>query len=408
MSSDYGGDVIPAPPTSVPPTSVPPSTAPRTLPLDRILIRSAVAIAVIVVVVIATLARARVAPDADARPVWIVVLGWVAALVVVGLMLREASSRLPAIDPLIASIALVVASSVVGVAFDDSVTTWVSYIGVAVAGASRAGTRVSVLLGVVPLVALGLVGWLARHDWLAVVVNVGIGVSLLALLQLRSRQRDNEELASAQRAVIAIERDRAAAAERQRQVAEQLHDVLAHTLSGLIITLQAATLTARRQDASPDLVDRLTTATALARDGLSEARSAVESLHRGAAESTESLEQWMELSVARLCAAVGLELTVDGSFGSMPAQWSELTRSVIMEGLTNSMRHAVGAPVQMTVDEAGVEITSLGDRRTFIDRAHPSGGHGLDGLRRRVDSAGGVLEYGATERGYRLALRFAR
>lgn len=68
--------------------------------------------------------------------------------------------------------------------------------------------------------------------------------------------------------VIEQELQQTLAARQRREVAAQPHDVLAHTLSGLIVSLQGTGVLACTEQLSAELSERLATATALAKDGL--------------------------------------------------------------------------------------------------------------------------------------------
>lgn len=367
---------------------------------DRLLIRVIVAVAVVVSAV----------ADTGTQPVWASVVGWVGACVVVVLLLRSvlrdrnAQSWGAQVSTLHAA-SLMTASVIAAVGFHGGATVWLPYIGVAAAGMSQTSVFASTLIALPPVTALGVLMWWQTHNAWAVCINMASAAAVFVFVQLRRRQREAAELAASQREIIAAERTRAVTAEQQRQISAQLHDVLAHTLSGLIITLQGAALQAERESASKELTEKLHTATTLARDGLIEAKLAVESLRADATtHPPESLGDWLQKTVAQLRTGAALDIEVSGDIDDIPPRWSEQVRAVLMEGLTNSMRHAAGAPVRIEISPEFVRMRSTGDPATFVDRGHTSGGHGLTGLAERIEAAGGTLRYGPTTQGFELSM----
>ena len=381
------------------------------VPADRIIIRLILAIAVI----------ATASAGTRGHPVWVAVIGMAAAVVLaaflIGASLIEhrpqswcARHRLPTTIIIIASASVVAAALPVP-------AVWVSFVGV-FAAASASVTLENAALASIPLAVLAIRTWTISHSTWSVAGNVAIAIGVFTLVQMRVRQREADELAAAQRAIIESERSRTLEAQERAQLAGQLHDVLAHTLSGLIVTLQGASLAARKEGISDDLTDRISTATALAKDGLHEARRAVESLRSGEGARqvnpgglpTEanpvSLDRWLGTTLDRLAGPGTPAVEVIGSAEAVPPQWSPLARSVLMEGLTNSLRHAAGAPIRISLESDTVQVMSIGDPTTFVDLGHPSGGHGLAGLRERVESAGGKLQSGPTSDGYLLTMCF--
>ena len=368
---------------------------------DRLLIRGIVAVAVLV----------SAFADTGEQPVWAAVIGWIAVSVVVVLLLRSvvrdknAQSWSTKVSMLHA-IAMMVAAVVAAFAFHGSATVWLPYIGVAAAAMSETSILASTLIALPSLTALGVLMWWQTHNAWAVCINVASAAAVFVFVQLRRRQRDAADLAATQREIITAQQSRAALAQQQRQISAQLHDVLAHTLSGLIITLQGAALQAERESASAELTEKLRTATALARDGLSEAKTAVESLRDNAVRESDPLDQWLPKTLAQLRTGAGLDVEVSGDVDDVPALWHDDVRAVLMEGLTNSMRHAAGEPIRIEFTPQLVRVRSVGDPSTFVDRGHTSGGNGLTGLAERITAAGGSLEYGTTAQGFDLTVRF--
>lgn len=299
--------------------------------------------------------------------------------------------------------AMSLGTAVLLVALPSSSVSWMAFVSIATTARSRDPSAAAVLLPA-PVIALGYASWQAKS-----LISLSLAVVAIVLLQQRRRQLEAAELAAAQAQVIAQERARIASADHQREIAEQLHDVLAHTLSGLIVSLQTAGLQARQEDASPVLQQRLSAATELAREGLHGARQAVESLHGAAAATSEGpLDEWLRSTVDRLRTASDVHVTVVGDATAIPAVWREAARAVLRESLTNSVRHAPGLPVRITLADNEIHVLTVGDVSAIHRTEQVSGGHGLAGLRRRVEAAGGRFEAGVTTDGWLVSARWER
>ncbi|MEO6956900.1 MAG: histidine kinase [Antricoccus sp.] len=362
------------------------------------------------VVLVVLLMVETIHPSQPALGGWHVIVAWPIALFMVAALLR---TRFLAADgsrrsQLTFNILTVFASSLMLIALPSDNLIWVPFCGAAFAAQAALDMWLRAVLLLLPLGSvIGVTTWLGS-DSVTIVLNGSICVGVFALVRVREQQRETEELARTQREVIARERARAETFAPHRTVAADLHDVLAHTLSGLIVTLQGATLAVRQQNASTDLTERLATATALARDGLREARDAVENLHPDVVARDHDLAAWLAQTVTRLQQVAGLRIEVRGSATDIPAEWRDMARSVLMESLTNSMKHAIGVPVIVrfiTGSDLGLDVLSAGDVASFTDVDHPSGGHGLGGLAARVAVRGGTFSYGRQATGFIVSMR---
>lgn len=226
---------------------------------------------------------------------------------------------------------------------------------------------------------------------------------IVIISQQRRRQLEAVDLAASQEVVIARERSRVDAAERQREVAAQLHDVLAHTLSGLIVSLQTAGLQARQENASEALQQRLSAATELAREGLVGARDAVESLKGEATAATATpLQQWLTETVQRLRDSTGAQIDITGDATAMTADRQQVAEAVLRESLTNAIRHSPGWPISITLSATEIQLITYGDVAAAPQTDHVSGGNGLAGLRERVTAGGGSFTAGPSAEGWQV------
>ncbi|NYE36999.1 signal transduction histidine kinase [Nocardioides cavernae] len=193
-----------------------------------------------------------------------------------------------------------------------------------------------------------------------------------------------------------------AVAEERTRISRELHDAVAHTVS--VMTLQVGVVR-RRQVAGSVEEETLLRAEGLGRQAVDELRRIVGIVRRGESAalaplpSLELLPALVE-EVRRAGATVTLEVTGDAD--GVPRAVGMSAYRIAQEGLTNALRHASGAPVQVRVrvGDQEVEVTvenAAGGTRS--DSGAGVGGHGLAGLRERVAVLGGALDAGAVPGG---------
>jgi two-component system, NarL family, sensor histidine kinase DesK len=179
-------------------------------------------------------------------------------------------------------------------------------------------------------------------------------------------------------------------AERLR-FARDMHDLLGHTLSVMVVKAQVARRLASRDPAQA--AQQATDIEEVGRAALSEVRQAVAG-YRG-----RGLARELEAARAALAdAGVTAELRQDGP--PVPAGADTLLGWVVREGVTNVIRHSGGRQWQIEVHsrDGRVTVTIRDDGGGTLAGTQspgaPSGGHGLGGLRERLAADGGTLEAG--------------
>ncbi len=220
-------------------------------------------------------------------------------------------------------------------------------------------------------------------------------VKLAAEEQLRDELTVSEEQA----------RSRAAIAEERTRIARELHDVLAHSMSVIVLNAEGAKL-ARHRD--PEAVDRtLDTIGATGRAALAELRRLLEVMHAGepARAPQPTLDQLRTL-VTQSGRDVTLE--VDGDIADLPAGVALQAYRIVQEALTNMLKHAPAdatGTVRVTFagPEVHVEVTNSGGGQP-VAAGLPGSGRGLTGMAQRVELYHGKLETGALPGGgYRVS-----
>ena len=138
----------------------------------------------------------------------------------------------------------------------------------------------------------------------------------------------------------------AALAERSR-IAGELHDVLAHSLSGLAIQLQGARKLADREGASAVLRATIERSAELAKAGLADAKQAVGALRGDRLPTVDQLGALVE--GFRRDTGAEATLRIDGASRPLPAEASLALFRGAHEALTNIARYAPGATTAVTV-----------------------------------------------------------
>jgi signal transduction histidine kinase len=263
--------------------------------------------------------------------------------------------------------------------------------------------RVTAVYVGVAILLTGAISAVATHNDGKFPLVIAVGGFVLGDARRSRRlalQRAQDLLAMTRRA-NAEQAHAAALAERGR-IARDVHDVLAHSLSGLAIQLEAAD--ALLTDGSD--VERAHTmvirARRLARDGLVEVRRAVTALREDVKPPQETLAALVADHAADTGWPASFEV-VDGPVPELSVETAQTLQRVTQEALTNARKHAPGAAVdvRLAVETDTVTLTAENEPPTVPTAPlADSGGHwGLLGLRERVGLVGGTVEAGPTAGG---------
>lgn len=278
----------------------------------------------------------------------------------------------------------------------------------AVAGHIRAAA--TILAGVV----LVSVGWqtLGEDSSLASVVGAGTlaDVALLAAVLLlgeavRNRRAWAEEVRlRLQRAEADRERDaeRRVAEERLR-IARELHDVLAHTVSGL--NVQAGVAADVIDDEPEQAKVALRTIREQSRAAIVEVNATV-GLLRGAATDppfapAPRLSELDALLQMARGAGITVEVAVAGEERPLPGAIDLTAYRILQESLTNVVRHAraTSARVLVRYEDDAVAVQVDDDGQGSSADANGSGRYGIVGMRERTAAIGGRLDAGPRPEG---------
>ncbi len=277
--------------------------------------------------------------------------------------------------------------------------------------APRVPDRFPIALSIAGITCLAAVAVAVSHGSpaLALLSAIAIvGFPGMTLLARRLGQAGDQ----AERLLIELEGTRAAQAraaglaERQR-LAREMHDVLAHSLSGLMLQLEGARMLVADNPSDPRLPGIIERAHHLGKSGLEEARRAIGMLRDDELPGPERLAglaaQFQEVS------GVPCQFTVSGQAYELPSEARLAVYRVAQEALTNITKHACPERVEVHLGYGPcgtcltVENFAMNWEAPRV--ANDGSGYGLTGMRERAELLGGELTTAMTRGGFRVELR---
>jgi signal transduction histidine kinase len=293
--------------------------------------------------------------------------------------------------------------------------------------AGRSAQRTAIIAGLCFAVALAAAylaagrqypqGALQPQDY---VVGYATFVFAWFLGVLQRNRREHTAKLEALNAQLAEERESRAhwaVAEERGSIARELHDVVAHSVSVMVVQAGAARRIAK---VDPEQAhDAISAIESTGRQALAEMRRLIGVLRRGD-EPTSLGPQPQLADVGALVeqtreAGLPVTLEVEGEPRPLPAGVDLSAYRIVQEALTNIRKHAepASARVRVRYDPRSLEIEVVDDGRGAAWRdgapdggADGNGGHGLIGMRERVALFGGQLEVGPQPAGgFRVAAR---
>ncbi len=191
-----------------------------------------------------------------------------------------------------------------------------------------------------------------------------------------------------------------AAGEERIRMARELHDVIAHSVSVMVVQTAGARRAARTDLGMARAALRVVESAG--RDALVELRRIVGALHRGsdalAGSTAPGLSQLHTLLDGARAAGLPVELHVDSEPTALPPSLDLVAYRLVQEALTNTIKHAGPAHARVTLSvgfrELRLEVLDTGcglEQRQHTDR---ESGHGLVGMGERVRLYGGELHAG--------------
>ena len=208
------------------------------------------------------------------------------------------------------------------------------------------------------------------------------------------------------------EKARLAVAEERARIARELHDVVAHAVSTMVIQTGGARQIIRSDPA--DAERSLLAAERTGREALQEMRRLVGLLReRGeqlALAPQPGMAELGQLIAQTRAAGLPIELTVEGAHRHLGPGIDLTAYRIVQEALTNTLKHGGRARARVTLrygeQELEIEVTDDGSGPDGSGVNGHAPGHGLVGMRERVSLYGGTLRTGPTEpSGYEVRAR---
>jgi len=276
-------------------------------------------------------------------------------------------------------------------------------------GGVRPQRRACAALAAVALAVAGLVllQRIGLWDWLPTLFFSAM-TAMVSMYSAAYAEQSAELAASRDR-----ERRLAVVAERER-IARDLHDLLGHTLTAVAVK---ADLAGRLIDTDP------ARAKAEIEDIRRTARAALADV-RATVTGMRSTRLATELVTARgALSSAGITLTLHGPPQPLPPQVETALAFVLLEGVTNIVRHALAQHCRVEFGhDAGAVTLTIQDSRSTADAAvaphaqvpapaqlpqppQPREGHGISGMRQRLAAVGGTLTLCTTAEGSTLQAR---
>jgi signal transduction histidine kinase len=274
----------------------------------------------------------------------------------------------------------------------------------------QAGVGLALVLGCIVIVVSNIPGPQSASDLVFIPLRFVVAWIAGYALRERSEQAEAAEMratlaerereAAEMRAILAErERDaaaRIAVAEERARIARELHDIVAHAVS--VMVLQIGAIRHKLPEAVEEDKDALKRVEQAGRTALAEMRRLLGAMRRdgdavelGPQPGLDGLESLLE-DVRR--AGLPVQLHVDGEPFALPRAIDLSAYRIVQEGLTNALKHARASQADVTLrygqDELELQVLDDG-----VGTVTTNGlGHGLVGIRERVTIYGGEMSAG--------------
>ncbi|HEY7621070.1 MAG TPA: histidine kinase [Solirubrobacteraceae bacterium] len=217
----------------------------------------------------------------------------------------------------------------------------------------------------------------------------------------RSRARlagELHEAAARARERRAAQAERAVAEERRR-IAREMHDVVAHSVSVMVVQAGGARRILARDPARAKAAAHLIAGTGA--EAIVELQRLLGVLHvdQAPAPTLDGVDVLVERARA---AGLPVDLEIEGDRRALPAGVELAAYRVLQEAITNAIKYAGGAPTDVRLrygaEEVQIHVRDRGHGAAAVG-AVGGGGHGLVGMRERVRVFGGELHTGRRDDG---------
>jgi signal transduction histidine kinase len=274
-------------------------------------------------------------------------------------------------------------------------------------GVRQSGLGLAVVIGSAATLVYNIPGHSASQ---LVFIPLEFAISWLAGFAVRHRA-EQAEAAEVRASQAEQERDaaaRIAVAEERTRIARELHDIVAHAVS--VMVLQVGAVRHQLPDGMAEERDALSSVEHAGRTALVEMRRLLAATRRDGDEAELAPQPGLDRLNSLLeeigRAGLRVRLHVDGEPFPLPRAIDLSAYRIVQEGLTNALKHARASQADVTVhylpDELQLEVRDDGEGGSTGNGL----GHGLVGIRERVKIYGGEMSAGTpTGGGFLLSTR---
>lgn len=234
----------------------------------------------------------------------------------------------------------------------------------------------------------------------AVLLTAWMAVGLLVRRLLLSRRRLAEQEETSE-----LERARRTVLEEKARVARDLHDVVAHHMSMVVVAAQTAVY--RLPNISPEAAAEFDAIGATARDALNEVRGILGVLRSDGVDPQSSpaprAADVVDLLESSRRSGLDVRWTVDGDAAPMSPVTGLVLYRIVQESVANAARHAVGAAIEVRLDysltRAALSVVNGPGTSTSSRGRVGEIGHGIAGMHERTTAVGGSVAAAPTPDG---------
>src|SRR5262245_38329859 len=263
----------------------------------------------------------------------------------------------------------------------------------------KAGLGLAIITVSIVIVVYNIPGEERTSDF--VFISLRFVVAWLAGYAMRERA---EQAEAAEERAVRDEQEREAAArvavaEERARIARELHDIVAHAVS--VMVLQVGAVRHKLPDELDEDRNALTGVERAGRTALAEMRRLLAAMRRDDEEVALGPQPGLD-ALEALAGDVGraglpVRLHVEGEPAALPAAIDLSAYRIVQEGLTNALKHAHATNADVTLryapDELQIEVRDDGKGSASSDGL----GHGLVGVRERVKIFGGEMSAGSAD-----------
>ena len=249
------------------------------------------------------------------------------------------------------------------------------------------------ILNIIQLTYVGLPGSSLGIIFVELIAFSLVGHMIVSLVKVQRDQRQSLTQANQRLAQYAATVEQLTVSRERNRLARELHDVLAHTLSGVAVELEGLRATLGRDPEQSRAL--LNNSLQAVRAGLTETRRALQELR---AQPLEDLG--LALAVRSLAESYAsrddfkIELIIDDDPGDYPDNVQQCVYRIAQEALANAADHAQPKNVRVVLKrEQGCLLLIIRDDGCGFDPADPANKlhYGLLGMRERAEMIGGSL-----------------